>query len=247
MSALAAGSRRLVIAFDGDDTLWINNDDQRRWERECRRRDVEGLPHPGMSEAFRRYLREFGCLQGGVARALDSSCRQICEGELPSHWSAQVEAIPEMTRALNLRYRSGSERVLERLKGAGYALWLITKGDLIRQAIKLSCVPFLNLFDVVEIVDRKNLATYRRVLAANHCRASALTMVGDAFWEDVVPVVLLGGRAVHVPIDRRSLVQRLERVLPKGRIRVCRLLEDVPHALAATGWGNTGAGAPNQA
>jgi FMN phosphatase YigB (HAD superfamily) len=149
------------------------------------------------------------------------------------HWSAQVEAIPEMTRALNLRYRSGGERLLERLRAAGYALWLITKGDLIRQAIKLSCVPFLNLFDVVEIVDRKNLATYRRVLAANHCRPSALTMVGDAFWEDVVPVVLLGGRAVHVPIDRWSLVQRLESVLPKGRIRVCRQLEDVPHAIPA--------------
>jgi hypothetical protein len=59
-------------------------------------------------------------------------------------------------------------------------------------------------------------------------------MVGDAFWEDVAPVVLLGGRAVHVPINRWPLVQRLERVLPMARIRVCRQLEDVPHALAAT-------------
>jgi FMN phosphatase YigB (HAD superfamily) len=152
-----------------------------------------------------------------------------------------------MTRALNLRYRSGSERVLERLKGAGYALWLITKGDLIRQAIKLSCVPFLNLFEVVEIVDRKNLAAYRRVLAANHCRPSALTMVGDAFWEDVAPVVLLGGRAVHVPIKRSPVVERFESVLPKGRIRVCRHLEDVPRAIAATGWAEAGADSPNSA
>jgi FMN phosphatase YigB (HAD superfamily) len=152
-----------------------------------------------------------------------------------------------MTRALNLRYRSGSERVLKRLRGAGYTLWLITKGDLIRQAIKLSCLPFVDLFDVVEIVDRKNVASYRRVLAANHCSPSALTMVGDAFWEDVAPVVLLGGRAVHVPINRWSVIQRLESVLPTGRIGVCGHLEDVPRALAATDWANTGARAPNQA
>jgi hypothetical protein len=39
----------------------------------------------------------------------------------------------------------------------------------------------------------------------------------------------------------------LESVLPKGRIRVCRQLEDVPHAIAATGWAETGADSPNPA
>ena len=226
-------SSRRVVAFDGDDTLWINDGDQRRWENECRRRDVEGLPHPGMSEAFRRYLREFGCVEDGVARALHSSCRDLCEGELPSHWSAQVEAVPEMARALNLRHPKGIEDMLERLKRAGYAIWLITKGDLIRQAIKLSCFPLVNLFDVVEIVDRKNVSTYRRVLAANGCLPSALTMVGDAYWEDVIPVVRLGGRAVHVTGDRSALLRALEQALPPRRIRVCRRLDEVPAVIAA--------------
>src|SRR5436305_507691 len=233
MLSLANDSSRRVVAFDGDDTLWINDGDQRRWENECRRREVEGLPHPGMSKAFRRYLREFGCVEDGVARALHSSCRDICKGEMPSHWSAQVEAIPEMTRALNLRHSKGIEDMLERLKRAGYAIWLITKGDLIRQAIKLSCFPLVKLFDVVEIVDRKNVSTYRRVLAANGCQPSALTMVGDAYWEDVVPVVRLGGRAVHVAGDRSALLRALEQALPPRRIRVCRRLEEVPAVIAA--------------
>jgi FMN phosphatase YigB (HAD superfamily) len=155
----------------------------------------------------------------------------MCPGELPSHWLAQVEAIPEMTRALNQRYPKGIERVLERVKRAGYELWLITKGDLVRQAIKVSCFPFLHLFDVVEIVDRKDAPTYRRLLTANHCPPSGLTMVGDAFWEDVVPVVRLGGRAVHVPVGRCGLLRPLERALSMGRVRVCRYLEEVPDAV----------------
>jgi putative hydrolase of the HAD superfamily len=224
---------RHVIAFDGDDTLWVNDSNQQRWENECRRREVEGLPHPGMSAAFRRYLREFGCLQGGVARALHSSCRDICEGELPPHWSAQVQAVPEMARALNLRHPKGVEGVLEHLKRAGHPLWLITKGDLIRQAIKLSCFPLVNLFDVVEIVDRKNAATYRAVLAANDCPSSAFTMVGDAFWEDAVPVVRLGGRAIHVPIHRSALSTALEKLLPAAGIHLCYDLDEVPDVIAA--------------
>jgi putative hydrolase of the HAD superfamily len=232
---LAGESTRLVIGFDGDNTLWINDDDQRRWESECRRRDIEGLPHPDMAAVFRRYLREFGCSQDGVSRALHSSCRDMCEGELPSRWSAQVAAIPEMTRALTLRYPKGLEGVLEGVKRAGYGLWLITKGDLVRQAIKLSCFPLLNLFDVVEIVDRKSVPTYRRLLAANHCSPSALTMVGDAFWEDVVPVVRLGGRAVHVPIGRWAMLRPVEWALPTRRIRVCRSLEEVPDAIGVIG------------
>src|SRR3954471_17302034 len=95
--------RREVLLVRRDDTLWIADSDQRRWEDDCNRRGVEGLPHPGMSDAFRRYLREFGCVRDGVTRALHRSCRDLCGGELPAHWSAQVEGIPEMAQALNLR------------------------------------------------------------------------------------------------------------------------------------------------
>jgi hypothetical protein len=35
-----------VVAFDGDDTLWIDDTDEKRWERDCKRLSVEGLPHP---------------------------------------------------------------------------------------------------------------------------------------------------------------------------------------------------------
>jgi putative hydrolase of the HAD superfamily len=224
---------RHVIAFDGDDTLWANDAAQRHWERKCRRRNVEGLPHPGMSEVFRRYLREFGCASDGVARALEASCREISAGELPWHWLAQVAAIPEMADGLNLRCAKGVERVLDGLKHAGYALWLITKGDLIRQAIKLSCFPFLNRFEVVEIVDRKNASVYRRVLAANSCPPDMFTMVGDGFPDDIMPVLRVGGRAVHVVGNRSAVLTSLERALPISRLGVCRHLQEVPDVLGS--------------
>jgi putative hydrolase of the HAD superfamily len=232
---LAAERPRTIIAFDGDDTLWIDDIDEKRWERDCKRLSVEGLPHPGIAAAFRRHLRQHGYTQEGVQRALIASAREICDGDIPADWRAQVDAIPQCMHWLKLQSPPGLERVLTQLKEAGNALWIITMGDLIRQAIKLSCFPLLDRFDVVDIVERKNAATYRRVLAENGASPAALTMVGDAFFEDVAPVVRLGGRAVHVPAGRWVILRPLGRVLPTRRIRVCRDIAEVPEAIAAAG------------
>jgi putative hydrolase of the HAD superfamily len=222
-----------VVAFDGDDTLWIDDTDEKRWERDCKRLSTEGLPHPGIREAFRRRLRQCGYTPEGVQRALIESAREICDRDIPADWRAQVEAIPQCMDWLTLRCPPGLESALTRLQEAGHALWIITHGDLIRQAMKLACFPFLDRFGMVEIVDRKNAATYARIAAANGCAPAALTMVGDRFFEDVGPVVRLGGRGIHVPNGRWAMLRRFDRFLPTRRIRVCRTIAQVPEAIAA--------------
>jgi putative hydrolase of the HAD superfamily len=224
-----------VVAFDGDDTLWIDDTDEKRWERDFEHLAVERLPHPAMTDALRRHLRASGYTQKGVQHALRASAREVCRGDVPAEWRAQVDAIPQLLGSLELRIPHGLDRALERLKQDGHALWVITMGDLIRQAIKLACFPLLSHFDVVEIVERKTRATYAQVLAAKGCAPSALTMVGDAFFEDVVPVVRLGGRAIHVPAGRWVVLRPLGGLLPTRRIRVCRAIAEVPDAIAAGG------------
>jgi putative hydrolase of the HAD superfamily len=230
-SGVTSDRPRRVIAFDGDDTLWIDDIDEKRWERDCKRLSIEGLPHPDMADAFRRHLREFGFTQESVQRALIASGREVCDGDIPADWCAQVNCVPQCAEWLTLRCPPKLDRALHRLKTAGYALWIITKGDLIRQAIKLSCFPHLDAFDVVEIVDGKDVATYKRLLAANGCAPSALTMIGDCFREDIVPVVRLGGRAIHVPVGRWVMLRPLGHLLPTRRIRVCRDIGEVPDAI----------------
>jgi putative hydrolase of the HAD superfamily len=229
----AAERPQSVVAFDGDDTLWIDDVDEKRWERHCKRLSIEGLPHPDIAEAFRRRLRQCGYTPEGVQRAVIESAREICDGDIPGDWRAQVQAIPQCMNWLILRCPPGLESALARLQDTGRALWVITQGDLIRQAMKLASFPFLDRFDVVEIVDRKNARTYARIAAANGCAPAALTMVGDRFFEDVAPVVRLGGRGIHVPSGRWAMLRRLDGFLPTGRIRVCRTIADVPEAIAA--------------
>jgi putative hydrolase of the HAD superfamily len=231
-----AGTRsRRVIAFDGDDTLWIDDSDEKRWERDCKRLCGEDLPHPALADAFRRQVSAFGYTQEGVQRALIESAREVCGGEVPAEWRADVDAVPGLIASLNLRFPPGLEQALDRIGRNGHALWIITMGDLVRQAMKLCCFPFLHRFDVVEIVERKDAATYLRLLAVHGSAPPSLTMVGDAFFQDVVPVVRLGGRGIHVPAGRWKLLRPLHLLLPTRRIRACRDVAEVPDAIAADG------------
>ena len=96
-------------------------------------------------------------------------------------------------------------------------LWIITKGDVIRQAIKLARLKQCRAFSRIEIVPHKTMAVYRRILAGADVESSRFLMIGDAFTQDILPVLRLGGRAAHVPAGRWSLLRPLEGFVPARR------------------------------
>jgi FMN phosphatase YigB (HAD superfamily) len=99
----------------------------------------------------------------------------------------RAEAIPSLMDELHLKFPSALESTLDRLRQANLTLWIITKGDLLRQAMKLAGLPYVAAFHVVEIVDRKNATTYANLLATNRYSPAELTMVGDRYFEDYSP------------------------------------------------------------
>jgi putative hydrolase of the HAD superfamily len=80
-----------------------------------------------------------------------------------------------------------------------YDLLLITKGDLFDQESKLARSGLGDLFLGVEIVSEKNAKTYRGIFKRRGIQPEDFVMVGNSLRSDVVPVVELGARAVHIP------------------------------------------------
>src|SRR5438552_19060589 len=80
-----------------------------------------------------------------------------------------------------------------------HQLLLITKGDLFDQESKLARSGLAERFAGVEILSDKNVDSYRRVLSRRGIDAGEFIMVGNSLRSDVVPVVELGARAVHIP------------------------------------------------
>ena len=92
-----------IVAFDGDDTLWIDDTEEKRWERECKRLCVAGLPHPDMANAFHRHVSAFRLqLQEGVQRALVESGGGRGIGDIPGVASLDIVAIPGWARRAEL-------------------------------------------------------------------------------------------------------------------------------------------------
>ena len=50
-------------------------------------------------------------------------------------------------------------------------------------------------------MSEKDEATYRRILAFHDIDPPSFLMVGNSLRSDVLPVVAVGGRAVHVPYE----------------------------------------------
>jgi putative hydrolase of the HAD superfamily len=78
-------------------------------------------------------------------------------------------------------------------------LILITKGDLIHQTHKVTTSGLAHHFDHVEIVLEKDAETYAGILSRLGIEPSRFCMVGNSVRSDILPVLALGGSAVHVP------------------------------------------------
>jgi putative hydrolase of the HAD superfamily len=93
----------------------------------------------------------------------------------------------------------GVSEGIDDLVGAGYRLVLITKGDLHHQEIKIAGSGLEDRFERIDIVAEKDALTYRKVIERMDVQPTEFCMVGNSVRSDVLPVLSLGGTAVHIP------------------------------------------------
>jgi putative hydrolase of the HAD superfamily len=191
-----------VVGLDGDDTLWHNETRFNLTQGELR-----DLLHRHVPEAdvdgrlFETEMKNLGLYGYGIKSftlSMIETAIQLTEGRIPASdlevilgWGKRMLTQP--TELLD-----GVETALREL-GRRYDLLLITKGDLFDQESKLARSGLADLFLGVEIVSEKNAGSYRGILTRRGIGADEFVMVGNSLRSDVVPVLELGARAVHIP------------------------------------------------
>jgi putative hydrolase of the HAD superfamily len=83
--------------------------------------------------------------------------------------------------------------------GRDHRLLLLTKGDLVHQTRKITTSGLEHHFEYVEILLEKDPTSYRRVLRHVGVEPDRFLMVGNSVRSDILPVLEIGGSAVHVP------------------------------------------------
>ena len=191
-----------VVGLDGDDTLWHNETRFNVTQGELRdllRRhvpDADVDAHLAETEMTNPGIYGYGVK--AFTLSMIETAIQVTRGKIPATdlevilgWGKRM--LMEPTELLD-----GVEGTLK-LLGKRYDLLLITKGDLFDQESKLARSGLAGLFLGVEIVSEKDVESYRRILGRRGIKPEEFLMVGNSLRSDIVPVLELGARAVHVP------------------------------------------------
>ena len=191
-----------VVGFDGDDTLWHSeirfHVTQGEFRDLLKRHAPDADVDARLAETEMKNLSIYGYGIKSFTLSMLETAIELTRQRIPTEdlqvilgWGKRM--LMEPTKLLD-----GVEATLEALSRR-YDLILITKGDLFDQESKLAQSGLGDLFLGVEILSEKNVGSYRGVFKRRGIKPDEFVMVGNSLRSDVVPVVGLGGRAVHIP------------------------------------------------
>ena len=190
------------IGLDGDDTLW-HSESYFAVTEERFRALLEPWVEPAQAaerllDRERANLQVFGYGVKGftlsmIETAIEASCGRIPASSIQQiiEWGKELSCHP-------VELLDGVADVVADL-ARDHRLLLVTKGDLFHQESKVAASGLAEHFSAIEIVAEKDAATYRRALARHGIEPEGFVMVGNSVRSDVIPVLEIGGRAVHIP------------------------------------------------
>lgn len=192
-----------LIAFDADDTLWHSEDS---FERSAKR--IRELVDPyvpagiDFDDAVRATERRNLTISGYGIKAWMLSVIEtavaVSDQSVPARVIGElVDTAHEMLME-PVRLLDGVGNVLEQV-GATHRLAVITKGDLVHQHRKITTSGLEHHFHGIHVVPEKDVDTYRRIVNELGVEPHRFLMVGNSVRSDVLPVLDLGGHAVHIP------------------------------------------------
>jgi putative hydrolase of the HAD superfamily len=221
-----------LIAFDADDTLW-HSEGVFVVSQEMFRSLLEPYLDNGvdldarLAETELRNLAHFGYGVKGFTLSMIETAIEVTDGRVTAREIGELVERGKEMMAHPVELLPGVAETLA-LLSPRYHLALISKGDLLHQEQKLARSGLAELFDDVEILSEKDEAAYRRVLRRFGVEPSRFLMVGNSVRSDILPVLALGGHAVHIPHEYLWAHEHVE-----GHVEVPTLhsMEELPEWL----------------
>ena len=191
-----------VIAFDADDTLWINE----TYFREAEEVFAELLSKYETKnkidqELFKTEIKNlaiYGYGIKGFVLSMIECALELSDHKLPKETIEKIINIGKEMLEKPIELISGVEEVLKNLKGK-FKLIVATKGDLLDQERKLEKSNLLKYFHHIEIMSEKNEKDYLKLVNHLDIKPSELLMIGNSLKSDILPLLNIGATAIHVP------------------------------------------------
>jgi putative hydrolase of the HAD superfamily len=200
---VARGDAFGVVGFDADDTLWRSEDFFREAEEMFATLVTPHAP-PGIDvlDALHATETDNISVSGYGVKAFALSMVQAAvtatSGRVPASVIGQLVDHAHEMLMHPVELIDGVPETLAAV-GRTHRIVLITKGDLVHQTRKVRTSGIEHLFEHVAVVLDKDVATYRRLLGEWGVDPATFLFVGNSIRSDVLPLLELGARGLHVP------------------------------------------------
>lgn len=191
-----------VIAFDADDTLWVNEtyfrDAEHQFAKLLAKYETENKIDQELFKTEIRNLEFYGYGVKGFVLSMVECALELSNYTI--HPKALQTILDIGKEMLNkpIELLPGVEEVLKALQPK-YKLILATKGDLLDQERKLQKSNLLHYFHHIEVMTDKKATDYQKLIKHLDIHPSQFLMIGNSLKSDILPVIEMGASAIHVP------------------------------------------------
>jgi putative hydrolase of the HAD superfamily len=191
-----------VIAFDADDTLWVNEPFFREAEEKFAKLLEDFMPrHSSLKELYRTEIENlnlYGYGIKGFMLSMIETAMRISDQKISLILVDKIIQIGREMLEKPVELLPGVEEVLRELNG-DFRIVLATKGDLLDQERKLKKSGLASHFHHIEVMSEKKTPDYKKLLKHLDIQADEFLMLGNSLKSDILPVLDLGGFGIHIP------------------------------------------------
>lgn len=202
-----------VIGFDADDTLFINEPYFDEAEEKFCALFEDFLSKQSISQTlFQTQINNlpfYGYGIKGYILSMIEAANKISDGKVSIKVTEKILEIGKELLQKPIVLLDGIEDTLKQLHGK-YKLIVVTKGDLKDQHRKVSLSGLGPYFHHIEVLSEKDEIDYEKLLKRLDIDASDFLMIGNSLKSDVLPVLNIGGTAIHIPFHTTWAHERID-------------------------------------
>ena len=219
-----------VIAFDADDTLWVNEPYfQETEEKFCELLLPYLSRHTLSQELFKTEisnLKLYGYGIKGYILSMIEAALKISNNTISNEVIEKIIQYGKELLEKPIELLDGVEDTLESLKN-DYKLVVATKGDLLDQRRKLHNSGLGKYFHHIEVMSDKQEVDYSDLVKRLDIHPSEFLMIGNSLKSDILPVLGIGGHAIHIPFHTTWEHERIDYKVEHANFKNFEKITDV--------------------
>lgn len=222
---------KAIIAFDADDTLWDNEGYFLETEQLFCELLEDFAPKHSISRELLTTeianLKLYGYGIKGFMLSMVETAIRVTDGKIPARSINRIIELGQELLQKPVVLIPGVQEVLELLK-RDFRIVVATKGDLLDQHRKLHLSGLGPYFHHIEIMTEKKEEDYKKLINRLEIAPENFVMIGNSLKSDALPVLEIGGCAIHVPYHTTWEHEKIGFEINHQNFRSVQTIREVP-------------------